>query len=100
MLGCLLCLHVEVLELTEHLCVGMWRQVSEQVLRSLGVEVCRDLLDKRGLLAALFSPVSVDFFMEVGQSVNPMLYDAHRLARIFDQSGQYAIPRDSMRVSS
>ncbi len=43
-------------------------QVSEQVLSALGVEVCADLVAKRGLLAALFSPISVDFFMEVGPS--------------------------------
>lgn len=45
--------------------VGAW-QVSEQVLKALGVEVCADLIANRGLLAALFSPISADFFMEVG----------------------------------
>lgn len=40
--------------------------MSEQVLKALGVEVCADLIANRGLLAALFSPISADFFMEVG----------------------------------
>jgi len=74
---------LECSKVTEHLCAGSLRQVSEQVLRSLGVEVCRDLVDKRGLLAALFSPVSVDFFMEVGQSVSALLNDAHHPGQEF-----------------
>lgn len=39
-------------------------QVSEAMLKAFGVEVCGDLIAKRGLLAALFSEVSTDFFME------------------------------------
>jgi hypothetical protein len=43
--------------------------VSEQVLKALGVDVCGDLVAKRGLLAALFSAVSMDFFMAAGLGV-------------------------------
>lgn len=38
-------------------------QVSEQVLKAFGIETCGGLIANRGLLAALFSPVSVNFFM-------------------------------------
>ena len=40
-------------------------QVSEAILKALGVETCGDLLAKRGMIAALFSDISTDFFMEV-----------------------------------
>ncbi|BDA41352.1 probable DNA polymerase IV at N-terminal half [Coccomyxa sp. Obi] len=51
-------------------------KVSEQVLSALGVEVCADLVTKRGLLAALFSPISADFFMEVGLGVGRTQHSA------------------------
>ncbi len=38
-------------------------QVTEQMLRALGVSVCADLLRHRGLLRALFSKLSMDFFL-------------------------------------
>ena len=39
--------------------------MSEAILKALGVETCGDLLAKRGMIAALFSEISTDFFMEV-----------------------------------
>lgn len=44
-------------------------QVSEQVLKAFKVETCGGLIAKRGLLAALFSPVSTSFFMAVGLGI-------------------------------
>jgi DNA polymerase kappa len=44
-------------------------QVSEQVLKAFGIETCAGLIANRGLLAALFSPVSTDFFMAVGLGI-------------------------------
>jgi hypothetical protein len=41
-------------------------QVTEQVLKALGMHTCRDIITKRGLLAALFLPLSVDFFIRIG----------------------------------
>ena len=38
-------------------------QVSEQVLKAFGIETCVGLIANRGLLSALFSPVSTNFFM-------------------------------------
>ena len=35
-------------------------QVTEQMLKAFGVEVCGDLIAKRALLSALFSKVTVD----------------------------------------
>jgi hypothetical protein len=39
--------------------------VSEAVLKALGIATCGDLIAQRGLLGALFSDISTDFFMEV-----------------------------------
>lgn len=41
-------------------------QVAEQTLAAFGVNTCQGLLDKKGLLAALYSPVSMDFFLASG----------------------------------
>ena len=41
-------------------------QVTEELLKSLGVEKCSDLIDKRGMLAALFSPVAMESFLSAG----------------------------------
>lgn len=41
-------------------------QVTEQILKALGLYTCSDLIANRGLLAALFKPLSVDFFIRTG----------------------------------
>jgi hypothetical protein len=41
-------------------------QVTAQILAAFGVERCSDLIASRGLLAALFSPISSDFFLRAG----------------------------------
>ena len=38
-------------------------QVTEQTLRALGAATCADLLALRGVLAALYSAISSDFFI-------------------------------------
>lgn len=38
-------------------------RVTEHVLRAFGIEKCGDMFQHRGLLAALFSPLSMDFFL-------------------------------------
>lgn len=38
-------------------------RVTEHVLKAFGVEKCSDILTHRALLAALFSPISMDFFL-------------------------------------
>ena len=38
-------------------------QVTEQTLRALGAATCADLLALRGVLAALYSAISSDFFV-------------------------------------
>lgn len=55
-------------------------QVTEHTLKAFGVETCSDLLDQRGLMAALFTPISTDFFMRVGLAlVSPALRFHSRL---------------------
>ena len=60
-------------------CGATWRgagwvpQVSEAMLKAFGVELCGDLIAKRGLLAALFSEVSTDFFLEAVRLLAPLL---------------------------
>ena len=39
-------------------------KVREQMLTAFGIKVCRDLRDNRGLIAALFSEISCNFFLE------------------------------------
>ncbi|KAK9819455.1 hypothetical protein WJX74_007636 [Apatococcus lobatus] len=41
-------------------------KVAEQTLAAFGVTSCKGLLDQKGLLAALYSPVSMDFFLASG----------------------------------
>lgn len=43
-------------------------QVTEELLKSLGVEKCSDLINKRGMLAALFSPLAMESFLSAGQA--------------------------------
>ena len=43
--------------------------MTEQLLKSLGVEKCSDLINKRGMLAALFSPVAMESFLSAGQAL-------------------------------
>jgi DNA polymerase kappa len=38
-------------------------RVTENVLRAFGVELCGEIYQNRGLLAALFSPISMEFFL-------------------------------------
>ncbi|KAK9820063.1 hypothetical protein WJX72_005623 [[Myrmecia] bisecta] len=49
-------------------------KVAEQTLKALGVELCSQLIEKRGLLAALFSQISSDFFMAVGLGLGRTLH--------------------------
>lgn len=35
-------------------------------MKALGLHTCRDIITNRGLLAALFMPLSLDFFIRVG----------------------------------
>ena len=44
-------------------------QVTEDLLKSLGVEKCSDLISQRGMLAALFSPVAMESFLSAGQAL-------------------------------
>lgn len=44
-------------------------RVSEQTLRAFGVESCSDLISKRGLISALFSQSSSEFFLEIGLGI-------------------------------
>ena len=39
------------------------------MLKAFGIETCAGLIANRGLLAALFSTVSTDFFMAVGLGI-------------------------------
>lgn len=39
--------------------------MAEQTLAALGVTTCADLIEQRGLLGALYSSVSTDYFMAV-----------------------------------
>ena len=48
--------------------------MSEAVLKAFGVHTCGDLIAKRGLLGALFSDISTDFFMEVVRKHPPPRY--------------------------
>ena len=41
-------------------------QVTEQVLTALGMSTCSDIIAKRGLVSALFKPLSADFFIKAG----------------------------------
>ena len=41
-------------------------RVTEHVLRAFGIEKCGDILRHRGLLAVLFSPISMEFFLNCG----------------------------------
>ena len=41
-------------------------QVTEQILRALGLQTCSDIIANRGLISALFKPLSVDFFIRSG----------------------------------
>ena len=41
-------------------------QVTEQILTALGMNTCSDIIAKRGLVSALFKPLSVDFFIKAG----------------------------------
>jgi DNA polymerase kappa len=38
-------------------------RVTEHVLRAFGIEKCGDIMPHRGLLASLFSPISMEFFL-------------------------------------
>ena len=51
-------------------------QVTEQLLKSLGVEKCSDLINKRGMLAALFSPVAMESFLSAGQAFSTAMHYA------------------------
>ncbi len=53
-------------------------QVTEQILKALGFQTCNDLIAKRGLISALFKPLSVDFFIKAGLG--------------FGQTGHSALP--------
>ncbi len=41
-------------------------QVTEQILKALGIHTCSDLIANRGLISALFKPLTVDFFIRSG----------------------------------
>eukprot|EP00898_Chlorokybus_atmophyticus_P001489 jgi/Chlat1/2340/Chrsp17S00177 len=49
--------------------IGGIGKVSERLLHTLGNTHCSHLIEKRGLLAALFSPIAFDFFMHVGLGI-------------------------------
>jgi len=44
--------------------------VQEQYLRGIGINTCRDLYDKRGLIHLLFSPASADFYLRVSLGIS------------------------------
>ena len=48
------------------------------MLKALGFQTCNDLIAKRGLISALFKPLSVDFFIKAGLG--------------FGQTGHSALP--------
>lgn len=52
-------------------------KVMEQTLNALEVTTCQHLLDHRGLLAALFSDISCDFFMSVGVGMGATRHPEH-----------------------
>ena len=49
-------------------------QVTEQMLRALGVTRCADLVACRGLLGALYSSIATDHFMAVGLGIGATLH--------------------------
>merc|ERR1712042_116676 len=49
--------------------VGGIGNVSEQILRAIGVETCMDLFSKRGEIRLLFSELSSDFYLAVSQGI-------------------------------
>ncbi|KAH7291826.1 hypothetical protein KP509_29G037100 [Ceratopteris richardii] len=50
--------------------IGGIGKVTERILKEvLSVSVCEDLIDKRGLISALFSSISTDFFLSVGLGI-------------------------------
>eukprot|EP00250_Pteridium_aquilinum_P015548 c22641_g1_i1 orf=47-2035(+) len=45
-------------------------KVTERLLKEvLGINLCEDLIKRRGLITALFSPISTDFFLSVGLGI-------------------------------
>lgn len=40
--------------------------MTEQILKALGIHTCSDLIANRGLISALFKPLTVDFFIRSG----------------------------------
>ena len=49
-------------------------RVTEHVLRAFGIVNCSDIIPNRGLLSALFSPTSLDFFLQCGMGVGATLH--------------------------
>eukprot|EP00891_Asterochloris_glomerata_P005434 jgi/Astpho2/5434/e_gw1.00076.4.1_t len=49
-------------------------RVTEELLKSLGVEKCSDLINKRGMLAALFSPLAMESFLSAGLGLGRTLH--------------------------
>lgn len=44
--------------------------VQEQYLKGIGIEKCRDLYEKRGLVFLLFTPASVEFYLRVSLGIS------------------------------
>ena len=44
--------------------------MGEQTLTALGVLTCGDIIQKRGLLGALYSSVATDYFMSASSSAH------------------------------
>lgn len=57
--------------------------VQEQFLKGIGIENCRDLYEKRGLVFLLFTPASADFYLRVslGIASNSLLKDEEGSSR-------------------
>ena len=50
--------------------------MQEQLLQALGIERCADLILHRGLLAALFSQLAIDFFLSSGLGLGATRHSA------------------------
>lgn len=44
-------------------------RVSEQMLKAIGIEMCSDLIEKRGIIGGLFSKSSSESFLEIGLGI-------------------------------
>ena len=51
-------------------------RVTEQILRALGIHTCSDMIVNKGMISALFKPLSVDFFIKAGLGLGQTRHSA------------------------